>query len=102
MQIPDMKLYYAMVAEHVDDKSIWDDCAQEAAIKVWQLERRGGYAPGQLHRAARRRIHEVATRQTWLGHTGTHGKPIDPLRRSHDSLDAIREALGQEVEAGHV
>lgn len=92
--LPDAPLYYAMAKEHVDDRNLWDDCVQEAAIHVWRLRRRDPDHPDSYyHRAARRRIKEVATRQTWLGHSGRNGKPIDPLRRDHDSLDEIREAL---------
>lgn len=93
MQVPDAPLFYAMAKEHVEDPNLWDDCVQEAAIRVWQLQRRGGdHSQAYYHQAARRRIKEVATRQTWLGHSGRHGKPIDPLRMAHDSLDAIHEA----------
>lgn len=90
--LPDAPLLYSMVAEHVDDQNIWDDCVQEAAIHVWRLKRRGGEHPDSYyHRAARQRIKEVAKRQTWLGHTGKQGKPIDPLRLPHDSLDQLAE-----------
>lgn len=93
--LPDARLYYAMVKEHVDDRNLWDDCVQEAAIHVWRLQQRGIEHPDSYyHQAARRRIKEVAKRQTWLGHTGQRGPahPIDPLRRPHDSLDQMAEA----------
>lgn len=91
--VPDAALYYAMAREHVDDPNLWDDCVQEAAIHVWRLRNRGLEHPDSYyHQAARRRIREVATRQTWTGYEGRHGRPIDPLRRAHDSLDAIRES----------
>lgn len=90
--LPNAPLYYAMAAEHVDDRSIWDDCVQEAAIHVWRLQQRGlDHPPRYYHLAARRRIKEVAKRGTWTGHTGRHGRPMDPLRRPHDSLDAMFE-----------
>lgn len=90
--LPDAPLYYAMAREYVDDPSMWDDCVQEAAIHVWRLKLRGlDNPPAYYHKAARRRIKEVAVRQTWTGHSGKHGKAIDPLRRPHDSLDVIRE-----------
>lgn len=86
------RLYYAMAKEFVDDKSMWDDCVQEAAIHVWRLQQRGeDHSPAYYNKAARTRIKEVATRQTWFGHTGRRGVPIDPLRRPHDSLDYMRE-----------
>ena len=90
--LPDARLYYTMAREFVDDRNLWDDCVQEAAIHVWRLHQRGGdHTPAFYHKAARRRIQEVSQRQTWLGHSGKHGKPIDPLRRPHDSLDEMRE-----------
>jgi hypothetical protein len=97
--VPDAALYYAMVAEHVADTSIWDDCIQEAAIHVWKLQQRGvEQTPAYYHKAARRRIKEVATRQTWTGHSGRHGKAVDPLRRPHDSLDLMRETTRNQEE----
>lgn len=90
--IEDARLFYAMARDHVDDRNIWDDCVQEAAIHVWRLKQRGeDHPPAYYHKAARMRIKEVAMRQTWLGHTGRRGVPIDPLRRPHDSLDFMRE-----------
>lgn len=91
--LPDAALYYAMAKEHVDDPGMWDDCVQEAAIHVWRLQQRGGdHTLAYYHRSARRRIQEVAKRQTWTGHGGKNGKPIDPLRRPHDSLDQMYES----------
>lgn len=90
--VPDAALYYAMAREFVRNPSLWDDCVQEAAIHVWRLQQRGlEHSPGYYHKAARRRIQEVSQRQTWTGHSGRNGKPIDPLRRPHDSLDVLRE-----------
>jgi hypothetical protein len=91
--LPDAPLYYAMAREHVDDPNLWDDCVQEAAIHVWRLKRRGlEQSDGYYRLAARRRIKEVATRQTWTGYTSQRGRPVDPLRKPHDSLDQIRES----------
>lgn len=88
--LPDAQLYYAMVKEHVEDRSMWDDCVQEAAIHVWRLQQRGqDHPPAWYWKAARRRIKEVATRQTWTGYESKRGHPIDPLRRPHSSLDAM-------------
>lgn len=90
-------MYYAMVAEQVADRNLWDDLVQEAAIHVWRLRRRGGeHTEAYYRKAARMRIRECASRQTWLGHTGRQGVPIDPLRRPHDSLDRIREEEGEQ------
>ena len=84
-------LLWIMAREHVDDRNLHEDCVQEALIRVWQVaERQPRASPQYLRACARRRIQEVAKRQTWLGHTGKHGHPTDPLRRAHDSLDAIR------------
>lgn len=92
LAIPDARLYYAMARENVDDPNLWDDCVQEAAIHVWRLRQRGGDEPdAYYHQAARRRIKEVARRQTWFGYQGRRGYPIDPLRRPHASLDQILE-----------
>lgn len=98
-KIPDARLYYAMAREHVNDPGMWDDCVQEAAIHVWKLQERGeDHPPAWYHKAARRRIQEVAQRQTWTGFQGHRGYPIDPLRRPHSSLDEIMEhALAKEA-----
>jgi len=83
-------LLYAMALEHVDNRSLWDDVVQEAMIHVWRLvERDPNHSAAYFHKCARTRIQEVSKRQTWLGHTGTRGVPIDPLRRSHHSLDRL-------------
>lgn len=92
--LPDAPLYYAMAKEHVDDPALWDDCVQEAAIHVWRLQQRGEDHPRPYYtKAARQRIKEVATRQTWTGYEGHRGKLIDPLRRPHDSLDQMFESI---------
>lgn len=92
--VPDARLYYAMAREHVDDPNLWDDCVQEAAIHVWRLQRRGiDHPPRYYHLAARRRIKEVAKRGTWTGYTSQQGRPVDPLRRPHSSLDAMFETI---------
>jgi DNA-directed RNA polymerase specialized sigma24 family protein len=94
--LPDDALLYAMAREHVADRNLWDDCVQEARIHIWKLRRRDvPHSEAYLNKAARNRIREVATRQTWLGHSGRHGYPVDPLRRAHDSLDALRESAMQ-------
>jgi hypothetical protein len=90
--LPDARLFYAMAKQFVDDRNIWDDCVQEAAIHVWRLQQRGvEHPPAYYRKAARLRICEVAKRQTWFGYESHRGHPIDPLRRPHDSLDQIRE-----------
>jgi DNA-directed RNA polymerase specialized sigma24 family protein len=86
-------LLYVMAREHVEDSSMIDDCVQEARIKVWQVERAyGSKSPAYMNQVARRRIKEVSKRQTWTGHTGKHGKAIDPIRLPHESLDQLLES----------
>lgn len=85
-------LLYAMAREHVDNKALWDDVVQEAMIHVWKLvERNPDHPAAYFHKCARTRIQEASKRQTWTGHTGVRGKLIDPLRRSHWSLDQLTE-----------
>jgi DNA-directed RNA polymerase specialized sigma24 family protein len=90
--LADAPLYYVMAKQYVDDPNLWDDCVQEAAIHVWRLRQRPeAHPPAYYRKAARRRITEVAQRQTWFGYESHRGHPIDPLRRPHDSYDQLVE-----------
>lgn len=89
-------MLYAMAREYIEDRNLWDDCVQEARIHLWKLRQRGvPLSEAYSNKAARHRIMEVGRRQTWLGHSGRHGYPVDPLRRAHDSLDALNETAMQ-------
>jgi DNA-directed RNA polymerase specialized sigma24 family protein len=78
------------VREKVFDPSKWDDCEQEARIRVWEILRdRPEVSRGYIARATGRRIAEVSIRGLTTGHSGKRGKSIDPLRRDCISLDAL-------------
>jgi DNA-directed RNA polymerase specialized sigma24 family protein len=82
-----------LAAELVRDRSLRADCEQEAMIRVWEiLTRQPGASRPYIHKSIKRRIMEVSKRQTWVGHTGRRGVPIDPLRRPHVSMDSLLEA----------
>lgn len=86
------RLLQIMVSERVTDPSARDDILQEARIAVWKAIGRAHDTDAYLHTAARRRIEEVRSRQTWTGHTRVHGQPTDPLRQSRtDSLDRLMD-----------
>lgn len=86
------RLLQIMVSERVTDPSVRDDILQEARIAVWKAMSRAYESDAYLHTAARRRIEEVRSRQTWTGHTRVHGQPTDPLRDSRtDSLDRLMD-----------
>jgi DNA-directed RNA polymerase specialized sigma24 family protein len=90
------RMFYAMAKDYVSDRSLWDDCVQEARIHVWKLRQRGvPRTEAYYNKAARNRIINMGSRQTWLGHSGHHGYPVDPLRRPHDSLDLMYETAMQ-------
>ena len=81
-----------MAAELVYDRSIRDDCTQEALIRVWEiLTRKPDASRPYVHTSMRNRIKEVSSRQTFVGHTGSRGAPVDPLRRPHASIDEMTE-----------
>jgi hypothetical protein len=62
-------LLYAIAREWIDDKSLWDDCVQEGIIRIWQIESEGiPRSNAYLHKAARRRMREVAGTQLFFGH----------------------------------
>ena len=64
---PDAKLYYAMVKDHVEDRTIWDDCVQEAIIAVWQArEKFPGRDRTYYAAVARKRIKRVSSSQLFL------------------------------------
>lgn len=73
-----------------------DDVLQEARITAWQVytsDREMQNRDTYTHAAARKRIGEVAQRQTWTGHTRVHGQPTDPLRQQgKESLDVMIES----------
>jgi RNA polymerase sigma factor (sigma-70 family) len=82
----------------------YDDLAQEARIQVWLLankrQRLDDNLRGLASVAMRRRINEVATRQTWTGYESHRGYPTDPMRSVRESMDAIIEAVGADVFGG--
>lgn len=74
-----------------------EDVLQEGRISLWQtLEKHDGDVPPQyLNRASELRMREVATRETWTGHTRKHGQPTDPLRNHEkQSMDDEAFSLG--------
>lgn len=77
------RLIEIMVSEHQRDLENRDDLIQEGRIALWRTMIREDCPSSEayLHAAARQRINEVATRQTWTGHTRVHGQPTDPLRQ---------------------
>lgn len=79
-----------MASEIVEDKALFDDAVQEGIIQVWKvLSVKPDATRGYVHKAMRRRIREICVRQTFTGHTGKHNHPIDPLRKPHDSVEAL-------------
>lgn len=76
-------------SEHAHHLAEPADLAQEARITIWQVATgRPESTREYLSAAARMRVREAATRQTWTGHTRVHGQPADPLRsREKESLD---------------
>lgn len=85
---PTDSLLTSMALEISHDRSMDDDLIQEARIHVWLVQqRKPGMSRAFYNKCARTRIAEVSKRQTFTGHTGKRGVPIDPLRRPHDSLD---------------
>jgi DNA-directed RNA polymerase specialized sigma subunit, sigma24 homolog len=86
----------AIAAELVYDRSLRDDCVQEALIRVWEiLKREPDASRPYIHKSIKRRIMDISMRQTFTGHAGRQGVPVDPLRRPHNSLDEML-ALGWE------
>lgn len=94
--LPTDSLLKSMVLEHVNDRSWDDDLIQEARIHVWRVQsKKPGRSRAWYNKCARTRIREVAKRQTFTGHSGRRGYPMDPLRRPHDSLDEIYDTIMQ-------
>jgi DNA-directed RNA polymerase specialized sigma24 family protein len=93
-------LFQIMVSERHVDPEMRDDVLQEARIVAWQVltsDKEYGNRDQYAHAAARRRIVETATRQTWTGHTRVHGQPTDPLRQAgKEPLEAV-ELVAAEV-----
>jgi RNA polymerase sigma factor (sigma-70 family) len=89
MLITKDRLLQIMVAERHLPPADYDDALQEARITLWTvISRNPDVSAAYLHRSAARRIDECRDRQTWTGHTRTHGQPTDPLRqRDKESLD---------------
>ena len=86
-----MTLYRIMAAEHIRDINLREDCAQEALIHVWRLRQTNpGHPDAYYHKAARRRMREVAKTGFMTGMPSQQGGYVDPLRHRHKvfSLDA--------------
>jgi DNA-directed RNA polymerase specialized sigma24 family protein len=82
-------LVWALATEMVSP-ALRHDAAQEGLIKVWEVLRdRPTASWGYVRRAVRNRLIDISRRQTFTGHTGRRGKAIDPLRRPHESLEAL-------------
>jgi len=86
----------AIASEIVYDRSLRDDCVQEALIRAWEILRSQPDASRPyIHKAIKCRIMDISMRQTFTGHTGQRGTLTDPLRRPHNSIDAMLD-LGWE------
>lgn len=84
-------MVWALVTEIVGNRALHQDAAQEGLIRVWQVLRDRPHASrAYIRRAVRNRLLDISRRQTFTGHTGRRGSPIDPLRRPHGSLDSLR------------
>ncbi len=84
-------LIQIMVAERCSDPNLRDDALQEGRISIWRESQRGrARTDAYLHTAARTAITHALTRDLWTGRPeGRTAKPVDPMRRPRDSLDAL-------------
>lgn len=83
-------LINAYIYRKVQDRSIWEDCRQEARIIAWRVMQDRPDKPRQyIVTSIKNRINTVSARGSMTGSTCPQGFSVDPLRRSHDSIDAL-------------